>query len=74
MAKFEVRIDGDICKGCELCKMYCPQKIIVMSSHINDKGYSPAEVEDIEKCTGCKCCAMVCPDVAISIYKEDTAQ
>ena len=73
MAKFEVLVDGDFCKGCELCLMACPKKIIVMSTHINDKGYSPAEIEKQDECTGCKCCALVCPDGAISIYKEDTA-
>ena len=73
MAKFDVRINENICKGCELCRLFCPKKIILMSPHINDKGYSPAEIEKIEDCTGCKCCALVCPDGAISIYKEDTA-
>ena len=73
MAKFEVLIDGALCKGCELCMLFCPKKIIEMSPHINDKGYMPAEVEKMDQCTGCKCCALVCPDGAISIYKEDTA-
>ena len=73
MAKFEVLVDGDFCKGCELCLMACPKKIIVMSTHINDKGYSPAEITKQEECIGCKACALLCPDGAISIYKEDTA-
>ena len=74
MAKFEVRFNGDVCKGCELCEHFCPVKIISMSSHINNKGYSPAMIEDMDKCTGCKSCAIVCPDGAISIYKEAKAQ
>ena len=74
MAKFEVRIDGDICKGCELCLYFCTKNIIAMSPRINNKGYSPAIVEDQDKCTGCKACALVCPDGAISIYKEVAAQ
>jgi len=74
MAKFEVRIDGDICKGCELCRISCPKEIIVMSTHINDKGYSPAEISNQEICVGCKSCALICPDGAISIYKEVEAQ
>jgi len=73
MAKFEVRIDGNFCKGCELCSMACPKNIIVMSKHINDKGYSTAEISDQNECTGCKACALLCPDGAISIYKEDEA-
>jgi len=74
MAKFEVRFDGDICKGCELCRVFCPKGLIAMSSHINNKGYSPAENVRQDECVGCKSCAMVCPDGAISIYKEDAAQ
>jgi len=70
MAKFEVRFDGDTCKGCELCRSFCPKGIIVMSSTINNKGYSPAKVERQDECTGCRSCALVCPDGAISIYKE----
>jgi len=71
MAKFDVRIDGDFCKGCELCRINCPKEIIVMSTHINEKGYSPAEVTNLELCIGCKACALLCPDGAISIYKEE---
>ena len=73
MAKFEVRIDGDTCKGCELCRLFCPKGIIAMSSHINNKGYSPAAVERQDECTGCRSCALICPDGAISIYKEVVA-
>ena len=74
MAKFEVRIDGNFCKGCELCRISCPKGIITMSTHINDKGYCPAEITGMENCIGCKSCATICPDGAISIYKEVTAE
>jgi len=74
MPKFEVRFDGDVCKGCELCMHFCPKKIITMSLHINSRGYSPAEIDKMDECVGCKACALVCPDGAISIYKEDTAK
>jgi len=74
MAKFEVRIDGEVCKGCELCRAFCPKGLIAMSAHMNDKGYSPAAVLRPEECVGCKSCALVCPDGAIEIYKEDAAQ
>lgn len=73
MAKFEVRFDGDVCKGCELCRAFCPKNLIVISSQINSKGYSPASIEKPDDCVGCKSCALVCPDGAISIYKEDAA-
>jgi len=70
MAKFEVRFDGNFCKGCELCRIHCPKGIIVMSKHINEKGYCIAELTKPEDCIGCKACAVMCPDGAISIYKE----
>ncbi|MCL2366712.1 MAG: 4Fe-4S binding protein [Oscillospiraceae bacterium] len=74
MAKFDVRICGETCKGCELCVYFCPKKIITISAHINNKGYSPAENLRQDECVGCKACATVCPDGAISIYKEDMTQ
>ena len=70
MAKFEICIDGDKCKGCELCRIFCPRGLIVVSSHINNKGYSSAAIEKQAECTGCRSCALICPDGAISIYKE----
>lgn len=74
MAKrFEVRFDGNICKGCELCGHYCPKKIITMSSHINDRGYRSPEITNAGDCVGCKSCAVMCPDGAISIYEEVSA-
>lgn len=57
------------CKGCELCRDVCPQKIIMMSTMFNSKGYQPATCPDDSKCTGCTLCARACPDVVIEIYK-----
>ena len=74
MAKFEVRFNGNACKGCELCRAFCPKGLIVMSAHINDKGYGPASIERQDECIGCRSCALVCPDGAIEIYKEDAAR
>lgn len=67
MAK--IIIDRERCKGCELCTLVCPHKIIVMSKSFNQKGYCPAEQIEPEKCTGCTFCAMTCPEVAIEVYK-----
>ncbi len=68
MAKMTVK--EDICKGCGLCVEVCPKKIIHLSKEkLNAKGYSPAEVLEMEKCIGCAMCAMMCPDCAIVVEK-----
>ncbi len=74
MAKFQVRFNSDRCKGCELCRTFCPKGIIVMSVDINNKGYRPASITRQEECIGCQSCALVCPDCAIEIYKEEESQ
>lgn len=58
------------CKGCELCMVACPKKIVTLAARINSKGYRPATCFDIGACTGCTLCAKACPDVAIEIYKD----
>ena len=72
MAKYTVNFDGDKCKGCELCLEFCPKGIIIMSPHVNSKGYSPAAIERQDECIGCRSCALVCPDGAIEIFKVQT--
>lgn len=36
---FVVKIDREHCKGCELCVINCPQKILVLSNNVNKLGY-----------------------------------
>ena len=56
-AKGRVTIDGDRCKGCELCTRVCPVHIVVM-------------VTDMDKCIGCANCATMCPDTVIKVERE----
>ncbi|MBN1314908.1 MAG: 4Fe-4S binding protein [Anaerolineales bacterium] len=70
MAKGRIEIDEARCKGCRLCVSVCPQEILVISSRLNEKGYMPAEVTDMEACTGCSMCAIICPDVCITVYRQ----
>lgn len=63
----QVLIDKDRCKGCELCKNVCPQKVISMSDKINERGYYYAEVADAPRCIACCLCAITCPDQAIEV-------
>lgn len=71
MAK--VVIDRDACKGCELCSISCPEKLIVMDESLNVRGVRPAKFTDDAKCTGCKTCAIMCPEICIEIYAEVSA-
>ena len=65
-----IKIEKEICKGCGLCVVSCPQKILQISKDtINEKGYYIAEVFDPSKCTGCTSCAIMCPDVAITVER-----
>jgi 2-oxoglutarate ferredoxin oxidoreductase subunit delta len=72
MAKGRIEINEANCKGCTLCKLACPQDVIVMvADHVNAKGYYPAELVDPEgQCTGCALCAVACPDVCITVYRQ----
>ncbi|MHC1758522.1 MAG: 4Fe-4S binding protein [Negativicutes bacterium] len=57
------------CKGCGLCVVVCPKKIIALSDHFNNKGYRPSTCLDESQCIGCALCARTCPDVVIEIWK-----
>lgn len=57
------------CKGCYLCTVPCPKKILGISDSFNIKGYKPAVCTDASSCIGCALCAKACPDMVIEIHK-----
>ncbi len=65
----KITIDREACKGCELCSVNCPEKLIIMDEKLNIRGIRPAEFLDTGKCTACKTCAIMCPDICIEVYK-----
>ena len=71
MAKIRgsIVIDTEKCKGCEICVISCPTKVIEMAKEVNGKGYHYAYPANAEQCTGCVNCAIVCPDGVITVYK-----
>ena len=68
MAK--VTFNEERCKGCKLCTVVCPKKIVVIDTEkFNLKGFHPAGVKEMEKCIGCAFCATICPDCDIEVEK-----
>lgn len=67
-----IKIERDECKGCELCSINCPEKLIIMDESLNVRGVHPAKFAvsaDPERCKGCKMCAIMCPEVCIEVYR-----
>lgn len=60
-------IDKDGCKGCGLCVIVCPKKVLEISEQVNTKGYFPVYQARPEDCIHCAMCCTMCPDVAITI-------
>ena len=65
----KVTFDVNRCKGCGLCVLVCPKKLISLSQEINAKGYNPAAITDQSACIACAFCATMCPDAVITVEK-----
>ncbi len=72
MPSNRIEIDPIYCKGCALCTIACPQKLIEMSDALNEQGYIPAVISsgNLARCTACALCARMCPDAAIRVFKS----
>lgn len=65
-----IKIDKEVCKGCELCIHFCPKKLIDLDEGYNSKGYSFSRFkDDNNECIGCALCAKFCPDTAIEVWR-----
>ena len=70
MAKGELKFDEAYCKGCSLCVVACPKKILRLSDRTNAKGYNVAECFNESECIGCANCATMCPDCVITVSRN----
>ena len=62
-----VTIDVDVCKGCELCIVACPPRVLSMSEPVNRLGYRYPELAP--GCTGCAACQLICPDFVFEVFR-----
>ena len=70
MARGDIIIDDQLCKGCGLCAEFCGRDCITMpAGKFSAKGLPLAEFSAPEKCTGCGICGWMCPDLAIEVVK-----
>jgi 2-oxoglutarate ferredoxin oxidoreductase subunit delta len=65
-----ITINEERCKGCGLCTIACPKKLVAMSETPNSLGFTVAVFSGPDTCTGCALCAEMCPDVAIMVFKD----
>jgi 2-oxoglutarate ferredoxin oxidoreductase subunit delta len=65
----EIIIAEHLCKGCTLCIVACPAKVLVQGNTLNRQGYH-AVIYKGSGCSGCGICFYVCPEPgAITVRK-----
>ncbi|MBA2123679.1 hypothetical protein B9J78_01885 [bacterium Unc6] len=65
----KIIINKNRCKGCGLCVMYCPKKVLYLSKQVTQSGVQTVEYLTKE-CAGCGICAIICPDMAIKMVDK----
>lgn len=70
MAKGEIVITEQYCKGCGLCAHFCAKECIEMSADkVTSLGNSLPVFAHPEKCNACGVCAWMCTAFCIDVYK-----
>ena len=61
-------VQTESCKGCGLCVLVCPQKILTIDEiYINKNGYHPVTQTNRKACTSCRSCICICPAAAVAL-------
>jgi len=70
MAKGEVIINEQLCKGCGYCAYFCPRDAMEMpEDNLSSQGYSLPVFAHPENCNGCGICGWMCPAFALEVYR-----
>lgn len=59
------------CKGCGICTVFCPDRVLVVGEELNAYGYPFVGMTGAGTCRGCLRCCMMCPDVVFTFDSED---
>ena len=72
VARGEVHIIKERCKGCGFCVTYCPVHVLELSEEFNCQGYHFPVIKNQDDCINCDFCGVICPEFAIwSTLKEN---
>ncbi|WP_414469672.1 4Fe-4S dicluster domain-containing protein [Methanobacterium sp. ACI-7] len=66
-----IKVDENLCKGCNICTEFCPRKVYEQSEELDKKGVHLPVPKNEEKCTKCNLCALMCPDHAIHVEESE---
>ncbi|MBI4619921.1 MAG: 4Fe-4S binding protein [Desulfobacterales bacterium] len=70
MARGEIIINDNNCRGCGYCQGFCKRGCIVMSEDkFTPLGYILPILADSDRCNACGVCGQMCPHFAIEVYK-----
>ncbi len=67
----KLTIHKERCKGCQICVIYCPKKVLSIGEKLNKLGYRYVILNKEDGCTACGICAEMCPDIVIEVWREN---
>lgn len=79
MKRVKITVEHDLCKGCGICMLFCPTKILEADKSTPWGGHNPRLIAGGEtKCllvrgkngVACRLCEKRCPDAAIMVEVE----